>query len=649
MPENPPPSVPLDHPFRRKGRSTDGLIKSFFAGNAALTIIILVLIILFLLREGAGFFPRYRAELEVYRKAGLEYVDIARKDLEAHEQMVSLLNRAYFQQLASQTRTEMLRSQEAVALTLFVAEATAKPREALVELTAEPAEGEEAKPVDPLTKARLEQKYQELLENALSGQSTTPLPATPHLSPAERTLLMDQIRARAAASSEDPALITSLQQQLSAKQAEVAKPYAAFKDAIDAFSDTSADLANLVTETGDTVKATKQAAELYVAEIEKRDTLEAAARKNADPAERAKLHEESAAAVTAEKPDFAAIIEGVTAKTPDFSQACANVLTGYRAVLAAIPSSLPDDKANRYLTAFHKAGGEFERELGDTEAKLKAWQWDQPVGLGKTIGGFITGKDWITGGEWQDFYGIVPLFVGSAMISLVALLIAIPFGVGAAIYTNQLAGPRQQKFIKPTIEFIQAIPSVVLGFIGIVVVGTVLQEVSQKDSLSWISGFPIQQRLNMFTAGCLLALMAIPTIFSLAEDAINNVPSAYAEASDALGASKLQTLFRVTVPAATSGILAAVLLGLGRVIGETMVVLLVAGNRIKVPDFTEGLGAFFQPAHTLTGIIAQELGEVPFGSVHYRALFIVGLVLFLIILVINWSAQKLIHRFRTHH
>jgi phosphate transport system permease protein len=241
------------------------------------------------------------------------------------------------------------------------------------------------------------------------------------------------------------------------------------------------------------------------------------------------------------------------------------------------------------------------------------------------------------------------LFVGSVMISLIALVLAIPFGVGAAIYTNQLAGPRQQKFIKPTIEFLQAIPSVVLGFVGIAVLGTLLYEASAKDAFSWIPGFPIQQRLNMFTAGALLGLMAIPTIFTLSEDALNNVPSAFAEASDALGASKLQTIFRVTIPAAISGILAAVLLGLGRVIGETMVVLLVAGNRIQIPDFTEGLGTVFQPAHTLTGIIAQELGEVPFGSVHYRALFVIGMLLFMIVLGINWSARRLIQRFRIGH
>ena len=134
-------------------------------------------------------------------------------------------------------------------------------------------------------------------------------------------------------------------------------------------------------------------------------------------------------------------------------------------------------------------------------------------------------------------------------------------------------------------------------------------------------------------------------MYSLTEDALNNVPRAYIDASDALGATKLQTVFRVVVPAARSGIAAAVLLGLGRVIGETMVVLLVAGNRIAIPDFSAGPGVIFQPAHTLTGIIAQELGEVSRGSSHWQALFMVGIVLFVISLLVNWCARAFVRRF----
>jgi phosphate transport system permease protein len=140
--------------------------------------------------------------------------------------------------------------------------------------------------------------------------------------------------------------------------------------------------------------------------------------------------------------------------------------------------------------------------------------------------------------------------------------------------------------------------------------------------------------------------MAIPTIFSLAEDAINNVPRAFKEASLALGATRLQTIVRITIPAALSGIMAAILLGFGRVVGETMVVLLCAGNRIQIPDLSKGVGVIFQPVHTMTGIIAQEMGEVVRYSIHYRALFMVGVVLFLISLLINFLAQKIVRRYR---
>ncbi|MEO6245271.1 MAG: phosphate ABC transporter permease subunit PstC, partial [Opitutaceae bacterium] len=245
-----------------------------------------------------------------------------------------------------------------------------------------------------------------------------------------------------------------------------------------------------------------------------------------------------------------------------------------------------------------------------------------------------------------DRYGILPLFVGSLLVSLVALAIAVPFGVGAAIYVNQIATVREQKLIKPCIEFISAIPSVVLGFFGIAVLGQALRAMSQVSWLSWVPGFPYSERLNILTAGCLLALIAVPTIFTLAEDALNNVPRAFKEASFALGASRLQTILRIIVPASLSGIISAVLLGLGRVVGETMVVLLCAGNRIAIPDFTQGLSFITEPVHTMTGIIAQEMGEVVRGSIHYRALFVVGLVLFLLSLLINYLAQKIVRRYR---
>lgn len=644
MPET-PSQVPADHPFRRKGRGTDGLIKFFFASNAGLTIVILVLIIVFLIREGAGFFPDYRKELELYRKAGLEFVDIPRKDLTAHEQMSSLLNRAYYAQVNAACRGEMLRSQEASALVSYLGEAVA-PAQSALQRVAENA-GDEGVPKE--LQDSLTAKYRALLADGMAGKFGDGLPPTPHLGDDERKQLLASFEARDPLSTDDPPLVATLQEAVASKQAAAAEPLADFRAAIDAFADASANLDTLVMETGDTVKATKEAATLHEIEVAKRETLLEAAGKAKSPDARAQLEADALAAVTTEPVDFKVSLEPVLARLPEFKDANAALSAAINESQSKLPAKLGDDKADRYLATFRKAAGEYSKEIADTVPAMESWKNDAPVGLGATIWGFLSGRDWITGGEWQDFYGIIPLFVGSLLIAVIALLLAIPLGVGAAVYTNQLAGRRQQNFVKPVIEFLQAIPSVVLGFLGIAVLGTILQETSMKDSFSWVPGFPIQQRLNMFTAGCLLGLMAIPTIFSLSEDALNNVPSAFAEASDALGASKLQTIFRVVFPAAISGILAAVLLGLGRVIGETMVVLLVAGNRIKIPDFTEGLGVFFQPAHTLTGIIAQELGEVPFGSVHYRALFIVGLVLFGIVLGINWTAQRLLRKFRISH
>ena len=227
------------------------------------------------------------------------------------------------------------------------------------------------------------------------------------------------------------------------------------------------------------------------------------------------------------------------------------------------------------------------------------------------------------------------------------LLISVPLGVGAAIYTNQIASNKEKNWIKPYIEFISAVPSVVIGFFGIAVLGELIRNFSQIDLLSWIPFFPIQERLNVLNAGCLLALMATPTIYTLSEDAINNVPNHLKQTSLAIGATHLQTSLRIIIPNALSGIISAIMLGFGRVIGETMVVLLCAGNRIKIPELSDGLGIFFQPVHTMTGIIAQEMGEVVHGSIHYRALFMVGIVLFIISLLINFSAQWILKRSKT--
>src|SRR6266403_1964561 len=331
--------------------------------------------------------------------------------------------------------------------------------------------------------------------------------------------------------------------------------------------------------------------------------------------------------------------------TDKFAQIADSMNAQINNLLAGSPA-LTNAKVRKAFATWKAEVEEYLKQLPAVVEELRAWDPNKPVPAYRAMASFLFGTQWITASFWQDWYGIIPLFVGSLMVSIVALVLAVPLGVCAAIYVSEVASPTEKSLIKPYIEFISAIPSVVLGFFGIAVLGETIRAISRASFMQWVPFFPISERLNVFTAGSLLALMAVPTIFTLAEDALRNVPRGFKEASYALGANRLQTILRVLVPASLSGIVSAVLLGLGRVIGETMVVLLCAGNRIAIPDFTQGLGAFFQPVHTMTGIIAQEMGEVVRGSIHYRALFMVGLVLFFLTLGINYVAQKFVGRYR---
>lgn len=363
------------------------------------------------------------------------------------------------------------------------------------------------------------------------------------------------------------------------------------------------------------------------------------------PPERAASLKKAAEAIQIEVIDFKAEVAPLLALRPAVAAANAALVGELQQLSTQLPS-FSDATLQARLAKFPGYLTQYLAELDSTAQRMAAWDQAKPVGVFESLHAFAFGRDWITASFWQDWYGIIPLLTGSLLIAFMALLIAIPLGVAAAMYVNQLAGPIEQRIIKPYIEFISAIPSVVLGFFGIAMLGETLRRVSQMPAMHWVPGFPIAERLNATTAACLLALMAIPTIFSLAEDAINNVPRAFKEASLALGATRLQTMIQITVPAALSGIMAAILLGFGRVVGETMVVLLCAGNRIEIPNVSAGLGVIFQPVHTMTGIIAQEMGEVVRDSIHYRALFMVGVVLFLVSLLVNWLAQKIVRRYR---
>ncbi|HEY8966421.1 MAG TPA: phosphate ABC transporter permease subunit PstC, partial [Candidatus Methylacidiphilales bacterium] len=507
------------------GRSSDEWIASFFGTNATASILILFLIMALLVKEGIGFVPGNAFNLTVYRKAGLEYLDFIRGQIDAHNQAGQIL--------------QSIRTRETTVL--------------------------------------LNQ-----------GKS------------------LDEVNAALA-------------------------PFDAYASR---YADAIGQHQAMLSDFSDAATATKDAA--HVAEEKRVKKAEF---------ERAGLKEE-AAAIKVPVIHYRATTDPFRAAFPRYKELNASLTASLGSLLSEEPP-LPVAEDRAAFAKFKAAVHENIAAIPDIERSMERWNPDEPVSWFRSLREFLFGTQWVTASFWQDWYGVLPLAIGSIAVSIVALVIAVPLSLGAAVYINQMASAKEQAYVKPCIEFIAAIPSVVLGFFGIAVLGSALRAMSEWPALAWVPGFPMAERLNIFTAGCLLALMAVPTIFSLAEDALNNVPKAFVEASVALGATRLQTITRIMVPAALSGIISAVLLGFGRVVGETMVVLLCVGGRTEIPDFLhKGLGAFFEPGHTMTGIIAQEMGEVVQGSLHYRALFMDGILLFLLSLAINWVAQIVARRFK---
>lgn len=240
---------------------------------------------------------------------------------------------------------------------------------------------------------------------------------------------------------------------------------------------------------------------------------------------------------------------------------------------------------------------------------------------------FFSGALWNPTGYERASYGIGAMLVSTCMLTFGSLLIAVPLGIGTAAFLSDVAGVRVREIAKPVVEILAGIPSVVIGFLGIVMVGPFIARV-----------FHLPNGLNAVNGSVLLAIMALPTIISISEDALNSVPSAYTHASLAVGATKWQTIVRVKIPAALSGIIAAVMLGMGRAIGETMVVLMATGCAAAMPE------SFLSSVRTMTATIAIELGEVPYGTTHYYALFSIGLVLFVITFLVNLVSDIMLHK-----
>ncbi len=238
---------------------------------------------------------------------------------------------------------------------------------------------------------------------------------------------------------------------------------------------------------------------------------------------------------------------------------------------------------------------------------------------------FFTSENWRPTSAVRPQFGILALLVGSLSVTALAMLLAVPFGLGAAVYVSEFAGGRLKETLKVLIELLAAIPSVVWGFVGMMVLGPIIIR---------FAGAPVG--VNLLNGGVILALMSVPIIVSVGEDALKAVPDSYREAALSLGASRWEIVYRVLFPAAKSGLLAAVLLGVGRAIGETMAVLMATGHAVKIPH------SLVDPVRTLTANIAAELGEAPVGSDHYRVLFVTGVLLFLITFAVNLTADLVI-------
>ena len=240
---------------------------------------------------------------------------------------------------------------------------------------------------------------------------------------------------------------------------------------------------------------------------------------------------------------------------------------------------------------------------------------------------FLTSTEWYPTSVHLKRYGAFALIAGTGAVTALSMVIAVPFGLGAAIFVSEFCGPRLREGLKIVIELLAAIPSVVWGFVGLTVMNSTIME---------LTGAPIG--LTVLNGGIILALMSVPIIVSIGEDALKAVPDGYREAALALGATRWQIAWRVLLPAARNGLLAAVLLGIGRAVGETMAVLMATGHSVRVPH------GVLDSVRTLTATIAAELGETSVGSDHYQVLFIIGILLFIITFTINLVADLVVRR-----
>ncbi len=638
--------------FRILGIGKQEAIKYFFGGNATVAIIVMALIIGFLIYHSANFFPQYRSSLELYRKSGQEFVDYADEQLTAQKELKSLSTQARAYEIKERLGALYdVASVHSDFKAQVLAEISSERKNyKRVKSRLDNLKSSESPSADDLEEAEddyqtaresLRDAAQIAVNNLDYSDLSDSLWATDNkyldqirnsivenLLTGEKTNFLKEIETEEKKMTEQVDSLEFIQNLVQANQ-KFSQPIPAFERYVSSISKVAsqnkAQAVNFVT-----AKARKEALEAKLA-----------ISSNEEEKERTRLEIKR---ILGTEPDYAKLNEPIYSSLDDYRKVAEDAMGNNKEAFALVPDV--DEFQSKIARRKIDHISEIEETIDDliTTKREQMESWDHSVAypITQAITGFFFGTKWITNSSWQDIYGILPLLTGSVAVAIIAVLIAIPFSVGGAIYVNRLATPAEQHIIKPFIEFIGAIPSIVLAFFGVVGLGTIIQEYSQSPWLSWIPGFPVEGRLTILNAGLLLALMSVPTIFTLCEDALNNVPKAYKEASLALGATKLQTVTKVILPSCASGIIAAVLLGFGRIIGETMVVLLVMGGRIAIPK------SVTDPAHSMTGILAQEIGEVDEGSLHWGALFMVGLVLFVIALTLNYISQRILKKFTQH-
>ena len=634
---------PAESGFRILGIGKQEAIKYFFGGNATIAILIIVLIIGFLVFHSANFFPQYRSNLELYRKSGQEFVDYSSTQLDAQKELKSLSIQA--REYEVETRLGALYRVASVHSDL---KSKVIKRISTERKNVKRAKGKlnSASDADkPAAQATYEASVERLRTAATTAANTLKYSDVSnrlwktddkYLQPIRDSIIENIVTGKRTQFLKD------IQTTEATETAKVdALPFIMeLKEADNLFSQPLQGFSKYVDKLRKIASKNKAQATHYASAEAKKSALVSGSQ-IANSEELKQRKELEIKRILLVEPEYDTLNKPLYAALDKHKPLLAAMVEKDKEGFAKIPTSdqFESKIAARKISKIKDLEEDIFPIFEDQRSKMENWDHQRKFPMSQAITGFFFGTKWVTNSSWQDIYGIMPLLAGSVAVAIAAILIAVPFSVGGAIYVNRLASRTEQNFIKPFIEFIGAIPSIVLAFFGVVVLGSLLQEYSQSPLLSWIPGFPVEGRLTILNASLLLALMSVPTIFTLCEDALNNVPKAYKEASLALGATRLQTVIKVILPSCASGIIAAVLLGFGRIIGETMVVLLVMGGRIAIPE------AFTDPAHSMTGILAQEIGEVDEGSLHWGALFMVGLVLFTIALSLNYISQKVLKKF----